>query len=172
LAFTFLQFTTKTLGAFIDQNGQLVNIKNLEDPLEEDETVFYLGFDGDSTGDYLDRAFGESSEEEVTQRSKTVKGAIEALKKLIYKETKDDKSLFFAEADNILFKSRYKISLLNEMQIIYKVQTGLTGSIGYGKTLPEVSLAMRLSKAKGGGSIMGIALLDSGETNNTELIAD
>jgi hypothetical protein len=94
------------------------------------------------------------------------------LKKLIYKETKDDKSVFFAEGDNILFKSRYKISLLNEMQIIYKVQTGLTGSIGYGKTLPEVSLAMRLSKAKGGGSIMGIALLDSGETNNTELIAD
>jgi hypothetical protein len=172
LAFTFLQFTTKTLGAFIDQNGQLVNIKNLEDPLEEDETVFYFGFDGDSTGDYLDRAFGESSEEEVRKRSKTVKGAIEALKKLIYKETKDDKSVFFAEGDNILFKSRYKISLLNEMQIIYKVQTGLTGSIGYGKTLPEVSLAMRLSKAKGGGSIMGIALLDSGETNNTELIAD
>jgi hypothetical protein len=130
LAFTFLQFTTKTLGAFIDQNGQLVNIKNLEDPIEEDETVFYFGFDGDSTGDYLDRAFGESSEEEVRKRSKTVKGAIEALKKLICKETKDDKSVFFAEGDNILFKSRYKISLLNEMQRIYKVQTGLTGSIG------------------------------------------
>jgi hypothetical protein len=31
---------------------------------------------------------------------------------------------------------------------------------------------MGLSKAKGGDSIMGIALLDSGETNNTELIAD
>jgi hypothetical protein len=167
LAFTFLQFTTKTLGAFLDEKGQIVNIKNLETPIEEDETVFYFGFDGDSTGDYLDIAFGESSEEEVKKRSKIVKGAIEALKKLIFKETKDHKSIFFAEGDNILFKSRYKVSLLNEMQRIYKAQTGLTGSIGYGKTLPEVSLAMRLSKAKGGDSILGIALQDSGETNNT-----
>ncbi|WP_275044470.1 hypothetical protein [Lyngbya aestuarii] len=43
----------------------------------------------------------------------------------------------------------------------------MTGSIGYGKTLPEVALAMRLSKAQGGNSIMGIGLRDSGKINET-----
>jgi len=172
LAFAFLQFTTKSLGAFLDQNGQLVNIQTLEITVEEDETIFYFGFDGDSTGDYLDRAFGKSSEDEVRTRSKTVKGAIDALKNLIRKETKDNNSVIFAEGDNLLFKSRYKVSLLNELKRIYKDKTGLTGSIGYGKTLPEVALAMRLSKAKGGDSIMGIGLRDSQEASNAELTAD
>ncbi|MBW4597114.1 MAG: mCpol domain-containing protein [Brasilonema angustatum HA4187-MV1] len=148
-----------------------MNIKILETPIEEDQTVFSFGFDGDSTGDYLDRVFGESSEDEVRKRSQTVNGAIEALKKLICKETKDHNSVLFAEGDNILFKSCYRVSLLNDLQRIYKDKTGLTGSIGYGKTLPEVTLAMRLSKAKGGDSIMGVGLRDSGETNNTELTA-
>jgi hypothetical protein len=69
--------------------------------------------------------------------------------------------VLFAEGDNILFKARYQVSLLNELQRIYKDKTGLTGTIAYGKTLPEVALAMRLSKAKGGDSVMGIALKDS-----------
>jgi hypothetical protein len=172
LALTFLQFTTKTLGAFLDQNGQIVNIETLKTTVEEDETIFYFGFDGDATGDYLDMAFWQSSEAEVRKRSQTVKRAIEALKKHICQETDDKKSVIFAEGDNLLFKSHYKVSLLNELKKIYKDKTGLTGSIGYGKTLPEVALAMRLSKAKGGGSIMGISLRDSGEASNAELSVD
>lgn len=163
LAFAFLQFTIKTLSAFLDQNGQLVDIQILEDPIEEDQTFFYFGFDGDSTGDYLDMAFSQSSEDEVRQRSQVVCSAISELKKLICKETRDHNSVLFAEGDNILFKARYQVSLLNELQRIYRDKTGLTGTIGFGKTLPEVALAMRLSKAKGGDSVMGIALKDSRE---------
>jgi hypothetical protein len=170
LAFAFLQFTTKTLSAFLDPNGKLVNIQILDTPSEDNNTIFYFGFDGDSTGDYLDMAFGESSEEEVRKRSQIVHEAIKTLQKFICKETKDHNSIVFAEGDNILFKSHYQISLLKELQRLYKDKTGLTGSIGYGKTLPEVSLAMRLSKAKGGDGIMGIALRNSsvpdGETSS------
>ena len=166
LTFAFLQFTTKTLSAFLDQKGQLVDIQILEAPIKDDQTVFYFGFDGDSTGDYLDVAFGQSSEDEVRQRSEAVLKAISELRKLICKETKDYKSILFAEGDNILFKAHYQVSLLNELQRIYRDKTGLTGSIGYGRTLPEVALAMRLSKAKGGDSVMGIALKDSGELDN------
>ncbi|MGB3691563.1 MAG: mCpol domain-containing protein [Spirulinaceae cyanobacterium] len=168
LAFAFLQFTTKTLSAFLDQNGQLVDVQVLETPLEEDHTVFYFGFDGDSTGDYLDMAFGESNEDKVRQRSQIVHHAINELKKLIYKETKDHHSVLFAEGDNILFKARYRVSLLNELKRIYKVKTGLTGSIGYGETLPEVALAMRLSKAKGGDNVMGIILKNSEEAGTSD----
>jgi len=166
LAFAFLQFTTKSLSAFLDQNGQLVDIQILEASIEEDQQIFYFGFDGDSTGDYLDMAFVNSNEDQVRERSKIVRGAITELKKLICQETKDHNSVLFAEGDNILFKARYQVSLVNELQRIYKDKTGLTGSIGYGKTLPEVALAMRLSKAKGGDSVMGIALRNAGETSN------
>lgn len=158
LAFAFLQFTTKTLSSFLDKNGQLVNVKIIETPTDKNQTIFYFGFDGDSTGDYLEMAFEQSSEEEVRQRSQIVHEVIGELKKLIYKVTKDNKSVLFAEGDNILFKGPYRASLLNDLQRIYKERTGLTGSIGYGKNLPEVALAMRLAKAKGGGKIMGIAL--------------
>lgn len=160
LAFAFLQFTTKTLSSFIDENGQLVNVKILETPTDKNQTIFYFGFDGDSTGDYLEMAFEQSSEDEVRQRSHIVHEVIGELKKLIYKATKDHKSVLFAEGDNILFKAPYQASLLNDLQRIYKERTGLTDTIGYGKTLPEVALAMRLSKAQGGGKIMGIALKD------------
>jgi hypothetical protein len=169
LAFTFLQFTTKTLSSFLDQSGQLVDVKILENTSEEKQVIFYFGFDGDSTGDYLDIAFGQANEKEVRRRSQVIKETIETLKKLICKETKDHKSILFAEGDNILFKASYQVKLLNEIQRIYKEKTGLTGTIGYGKTLPEVSLAMRLSKAKGGDSIMGIVLnSNSVETNTVE----
>ncbi|MGC1310414.1 MAG: mCpol domain-containing protein [Phormidesmis sp.] len=158
LAFAFLQFTTKTLSSFLDQDGQIVDVQVLETPIDESKTTFYFGFDGDSTGDYLDTAFEQSNEDEVRQRSQIVREAIVELKKLICKETKNHKSVIFAEGDNILFKSQYRVSLLNDIQRVYKDKTGLTGTIGYGETLPEVALAMRLSKAKGGDGVTGIAL--------------
>ncbi len=42
------------------------------------------------------------------------------LKKLIYKATKNNKSVLFAQGDNILFKAPYQASLLNDLQRIYK----------------------------------------------------
>ncbi len=168
LAFAFLQFTTKAINAFRNRNGEIIKVKELDTPHEEDKTIFYFGFDGDSTGDYLDIGFKQSSEEIVRQRSQNIYKTIEELRKLIYKETKDHSSVIFAEGDNILFKARYQVSLLNKLQKIYKDKTGLTATIGYAKTLREVSLAMRLSKAKGGDSIMGIALMNSEDISSIE----
>ncbi|NEP83954.1 MAG: hypothetical protein F6K39_41030 [Okeania sp. SIO3B3] len=131
LAFAFIQFITKTLSSFLDKNGQLVNVQILETPTDKNQTIFYFGFDGDFTGDYLEMAFEKSSEDEARQRSQIVHEVIGELKKLIYKATKDRKSVLFAEGDNILFKAPYQASLLNDLQIIYKEKTGLTGTIGY-----------------------------------------
>ncbi|MDJ0518280.1 MAG: hypothetical protein QNJ74_19190 [Trichodesmium sp. MO_231.B1] len=72
LAFVFLQFTTKTLSSFLNQNGQLVNVQILETPTDKNQTIFYFGSDGDSTGDYLEMAFEQSSEDEVRQRIQIV----------------------------------------------------------------------------------------------------
>jgi hypothetical protein len=160
LVLTFLQFTIKTLTAFLDQEGKLLEVQVLEPPEETDKIVFYFGFDGDATGDYLEIAFvGPSQgEAEVLRRSRAVREAIRAMKKLICRETKNHDSILFAEGDNILFKAQYRTSLLNELQRLYQEKTGLCSSIGYGRTLKEATIALRLAKAKTGNSIVGVAL--------------
>jgi hypothetical protein len=162
LALTFFQFTIKSLSAFLDQNGELVNVQLLEPSAESDGAVFYFGFDGDATGDYLETAFGESSQDEaeVSRRSQTVHKAIMTLRKIIFKETKNQESILFAEGDNVLFKAKYSPTMLGELQRAYKEQTGLSSSIGYGKTLREARIAMRLAKAQRGDSCLGISIQD------------
>lgn len=159
LALTFLEFTVKTISTFIDTNGKLLNVKIIDEPKENNQ-ILYFGFDGDDTGDYLEIAFIEENEDEseVLKRSKTVREAINSLKKEIFQKTKDHNSVLFAEGDNILFKAQYDKSFLNVLQRIYKEKTGLCSSIGYGKTLKETTIALRLAKAKRGDSIVGITI--------------
>ena len=45
-----------------------------------------------------------------------------------------------------------------ELQRLYQEKTALCSSIGYGKTLQEVTIALRLAKAKKRDSIVGVAL--------------
>jgi hypothetical protein len=160
LALTFLQFAIRTLAAFVDRDGKLLEVQVLEAPEGTDETLFYFGFDGDATGDYLEAAFIESSqgEAEVLKRSRAVREALKAMKKVICQETRNQDSVLFAEGDNILFKAQYSASLLGELQRVYREKTGLCSSIGYGKTLREATIALRLAKAKRGDSIVGVAL--------------
>lgn len=159
LALTFTRFAIKTLSAFLDNKGNLVEIEVLE-PNDNQKDVYYFGFDGDATGDYLETAFTkpEHGEQEVLLRSKAVHNAIKTLRKSIYKSTKDDKAVLFAEGDNILFKARFNMLLLRELQEIYSKETGLCSSIGFGRTLHEATIALRLAKAQKGNSIIGIAL--------------
>ncbi|MBF0591547.1 MAG: mCpol domain-containing protein [Nitrospirae bacterium] len=159
LAITFIKFTINALLPFLEQDGRIIEIQGV-DHKQEDNAIFYFGFDGDATGDYLETAFVMSGkdEEEVQMRSNILHKAIATLKKLIYKTTKDHKSIIFAEGDNILFKSKFDNTLLNEIQLAYKKETGLSSSIGYGKTLRDVMIALRLAKAKNGDSIVGISI--------------
>lgn len=159
LALTFLQYTIKTLGSFLDKDGNLVNVQTIE-PEPDDEAIYYFGFDGDATGDYMEMGFveGEKTEDEVLKRSQTVRAAIQAVQRRIQKELKDSRAVLFAEGDNILFKGKYNIGLLHTLQKIYQEHTNLCSSIGYGKTLHEATIAMRLAKAQAGNSILGVSL--------------
>ena len=164
LSLTFLQFTIKTLGAFLDQDGKLVNVKIIEEPPKmDDNTVYYFGLDGDATGDYIEKAFDDSAqdEEEVLKRSQTIRDVIKEVRNLVCKRTKNNESIIFAEGDNILFKAHYSGALLSELQTVYKKRTGLCSSIGFGKTLREATIAMRLSKAQSGDSIIGVTFIHS-----------
>jgi len=160
LASALLQFAINAITSFLDQDGKLVNVQILDPQQDTEETLFYFGFDGDSTGRYLEVAFSELNldESEVLKRSQTIRTAIKDLSNLIKKRTKDNNCVFYAEGDNILFKARYKCLLINEIQRVYKERTGLCSSIGYGKTLQEATIALRLAKAKRGDSVVGVSI--------------
>jgi hypothetical protein len=160
LSLVFLQFIIKTLGAFADQNGNLLSSTILEPSMEEDDTIFYFGFDGDATGEYLEIAFGDLPEDEleVIERSQKISDAINQLKRIICKTTKDKDSVLFAQGDNLLFKAPYRNSLIGDIQARYKDLTGLDSSIGFGRTLKESTIALRLAKSQPGDSVIGISI--------------
>ncbi|MCG5061579.1 MAG: mCpol domain-containing protein [Limnoraphis sp. WC205] len=160
LAFTFLKFTIRVLSDFVDNSGNLLDIQIIDPLVENANLEFYFGFDGDATGKYLEIAFGDllEDEEEVLRRSKSITESIKQMRKIICGETKNPKSVIFAEGDNILFKSKYNSDLLRTIQNKYTEITGLSSSIGYGKTLKEATIALRLAKARKGNSVVGVAL--------------
>lgn len=144
----------------MDNSGNLLNVEILDPSVDNLEAKFYFGFDGDSTGRYLGIAFGEllEDEEEVLRRSKSISNSIKQIKKIIYNKIKDSKSIIFAEGDNVLFKAKYNRDLLRMIQDKYTEITGLSSSIGFGKSLKEATIALRLAKARKGNSLVGVAL--------------
>ncbi len=169
VGFAFLQFIIKCLSGFIDHQGRLVDVKVLDENEITEKEIFYFGFDGDDAGDYVEFAFGDSAddEKEVLKRSEALQTAIKELKKIIWKNTKNDKAVLFAEGDNILFKSKYEPSLIRELQRVFAKHTGLSSSVGLGKTLRETSVALRLAKSTRGDSMIGVALRKTNIDSNS-----
>lgn len=161
IAFAFLQFTIRSLSKFSGSDGKLASVE-IRDIAEDSKSgqVLYFGFDGDDTGDYLEHAFDvlSETETEIKQKSKALDDALEQMKKTIWKITKNKEAIIFAGGDNILFKARYEQSLLDKLQHIFRNATGLSSSIGYGRTPKETAMALRLAKSKAGDSVIGISL--------------
>lgn len=168
ISIVFIQFITKSLSSFSDGNGELQDVRVLQDAdLKEEDKIYFFGIDGDSTGDYLEAAFGESldDEKEVIKRSKEISKALFKLKGIIRKSTRSNDSVILAEGDNILFKGKYDPVLLACLQKEYREITRQTTSIGYGATLREASIALRLAKAQQGDSIIGVGINSDGRDN-------
>ncbi len=100
----------------------------------------------------------DQDEAEVLKRSLAVRETINTLRNLIKKRTKNKDAVLYAEGDNILFRASYQQSLISELQKVYKEKIGLNSSIGYGKTLREATIAIRLAKARQGDSVVGVAV--------------
>lgn len=92
------------------------------------------------------------------KRSKFISDSVKQIRKIISSTLKSQKAVFFAEGDNVLFKAQYNQDLLRAIQDKYTEMTGLSSSIGFGKTLKEASIALRLAKARKGNSIVGVNL--------------
>ncbi len=118
--------------------------------------TYYFGLDGDDTGTMLEELFMSALDETAFEKmSKTVSNAIKAMENHI---TSKAGKIIFAAGDNILFKADFDEESLRKLQELYKSKTsGLTCSIGYGKSFREVYFALKLAKLElGKNSIVGV----------------
>lgn len=161
LAINYIHFISKSISSFLDERGGIIVTENIESQsLDDTELEYYFGFDGDGTGDFIESAFyaNEFPEEEVIKRSKTITVAVKKLRSIICQATKNKDAVLFSAGDNILFKSKMDISLVEKVLKEYKEMTSLEGSIGYGLSLHEATIALKLAKAKRGQKVMGIRI--------------
>ena len=92
--------------------------------------------------------------------SKSIKDAISEIAKFICEKHKKS-TIIFDAGDDLLFKGKFVEEDLKRMQeIYYKTTSGLTCSIGYGRSCQEVYLALKLAKTQPGkNSVVGIQLI-------------
>lgn len=165
LAINYIHFISKSVSSFLDEKGSIIITENLESQSPDDKGLeYYFGFDGDGTGDFIESAFYKDDfpEQEVVKRSKTITDAVKKLRSIICQTTKNKDAVLFSAGDNILFKSKMDTDLIEKILRKYKEMTSLKGSIGYGPSLHEATIALKLAKAKRGQKVMGIKIKKEG----------
>jgi hypothetical protein len=164
MAFPFMEFYTDIVYPMLS-NGVSIEkpkqIKRLTSPTTNKGDEFYYGLDGDNTGAILEELFLSSSDElRFRKLSQSVEEAIAKIGRLVRDNSAKKSAVIFAAGDDLLFRGFFDMNALQAMQQIYKDTTGLTCSIGYGKSFQEVYLALKLAKTEPGkNSIVGIEMV-------------
>jgi len=154
IAVAFIKFASNAINSFKDTSGNLLDISEIE-KIDED-VEYYFGFDGDNTGDFLDDSFKANDEQVLIAKSKKIKKAVSLIQSEIKKHSNGKNPILFAEGDNVLFKMKFNEGVLRKIQHVYETETGMKSSIGYGESLQESAIALKLSKSSEGNTILGI----------------
>lgn len=163
MTFPFMEFYTDIIFPIISQ-GHVVEhsrqLRKVSHPTLDAGEKYYYGLDGDDTGAVLEKLFLSSDDEhEIRRQSKTIENAIVSIGKLIRKRSIAKNEVIIEAGDDLLFKGSFDLNSLQSMQKMYNDTTGLTCSIGYGRSIREVYLALKLAKAEPGkNSIVGIEM--------------
>lgn len=166
MSFPFIEFYTDIVYSLLSASQPLTKTKSMKKLLDSDLVsgeVFYYALDGDDTGKKLEELFLSCSDENSFRKLSTnITRAIQNIAKLITDKL-GKKAIVFDAGDDLLFKGNFTEELLVEMQTIYTNTTsGLTCSIGYGRSFQEVYLALKLAKSQPSkNSIFGIELFSS-----------
>ncbi|MGK7880669.1 MAG: mCpol domain-containing protein [Crocosphaera sp.] len=166
MAFPFIDFYTDIVYDALSKSKltkKPKKIRKLTDILPEEN--LYYGLDGDDTGKILEELFLACSDEaKFRKSSKQITEAISEIARFIRKKV-GKKSVIFEAGDDLLFKGNLENQILLEIQTMYSqltsgiITSGLTCSIGYGRSFQEVYLALKLAKTQPGkNSIIGIEL--------------
>ncbi len=163
MTFPFIGFYTDIVYPILASNNPIEpqkKISILTGPGNNIDEIFYFGLDGDDTGSLLEELFLSSYDEaKFKKMSNSIMQAIDEIKKYI--SINSNNAIIFAAGDDILFKGNFNESALHALQQIYqKTTSGLTCSIGYGRSLREVYVALKFAKAEPGkNSIVGIEIV-------------
>ena len=133
-------------------------------PVELPSAMLYFGLDGDDTGKVFENLFlVHGDEEKLRSASKAVSDAIGKIADQIERSA-DNHAIIFQAGDDLLFKGQFTQRQLQDFHSLYAETTnGMTCSIGYGYSLREAFLALKLAKTTPGkNSILGIELLTNG----------
>jgi hypothetical protein len=160
MSFPFIEFYTDIIYPLLEVDNdleQLKKIKRLSAANVKPDDILYFGLDGDDTGAILEELFLLACDETTFRKtSKAVSKAIDELTNCIKKSLPRGEIVFNA-GDDILFKGILDVSMLEKLKEMYYDISGLTCSIGYGKTFREVYLALKLAKTEPGKNrIVGI----------------
>jgi hypothetical protein len=120
---------------------------------------YYFGLDGDDTGEQLEKLFRDNVEEkEFSNFSNSISNATNKIQEKI----KDiNGKILFCTGDDILFKTTYQHEEIENLREIYSKESGgLTCSIGFGPSVREAYVALKMAKAyPGKNRIVGIELV-------------
>jgi hypothetical protein len=162
MSFPFLEFYTDIIHPILAQNTPNQPpraIRRISEKNISNKEILYYGLDGDNTGEILENLFLDSSDEEqFTKISTSITQAISKIREKILASLNGE--IIFEAGDDLLFKGNFDIQSLHDMQNIYKSFTsGLTCSIGYGRSLKETFLALKMAKTQPNkNSVVGIEL--------------
>lgn len=161
MAFPYIEFYTDIVHDVLANPTERSNPLQIRH-LEADENItgpMYYGLDGDNTGTDLEELFQNNSDEsELRKLSNSIKKGVDKISKFI-RHNEPKGTIIFEAGDNLLFKGIYSRTALQNMQKFYQEESGLTCSIGYGKSIREVYIALKLAKTEPGkNAIVGIEL--------------
>jgi hypothetical protein len=162
MAFPYMEFYITFIAPNIqsvDENSSPIRIAEIPTDLIDPSEVYYYGIDGDNTGNAIEALFmaGQISEAQLKEKSGSISGAIH---RIVNKVKTYNGTIIFQAGDDLFFKGNMTGEQLNEFKTIYNDHTkGNTCSIGFGKTIYETYLAMKLAKSRPGkNKIIGIRL--------------
>lgn len=163
MSFPFMDFYCTFVAPNIqrnDVNDKPIQIKKIEHDSINQSDTYYFGIDGDNTGNTIEALFmsGQITETQLRDKSGSIS---EAIKKIANKVKQYGGTIIFQAGDDLLFKGSMSPDQLNEFRTLYSNHTkGGTCSIGFGKTIYETYLAMKLAKASPGKNrIIGTQLI-------------
>jgi len=163
LSLPFVRYYTEIVYPHLtgEQEPTAPRIRRLALPAGPSAVALYFGLDGDDTGRVFEDLFLVDGEEQrLRDCSEAVSNAISRISERI-KNIAGKHAIIFSAGDDILFKGKFTQDQLRDLHDLYPTTTnGLTCSIGYGRSLREAFLALKLAKTTPGkNSIIGIELL-------------
>jgi hypothetical protein len=161
MAFPFIQFYTDIIYPILSANMAVEGPKKIRrlglTDIKDGETVYY-GLDGDDTGTVLDELFLSNSDEDKFRKTSTsITRAIMEISSMVRADF-GEQAVVFEAGDDLFFKGNLQEETLVNIQRLYSEYTsGLTCSIGYGRSFQEVFLALKLAKTQPGkNAIVGL----------------